>query len=291
MKYLNLTEGFNPFGSEDWQCIKHESFFFNGGEPHIKLKVGKDRIDEDIQITSRLSSTNDFMMLCVALDALKQSSIVGEVYLFIPYFPGSRQDRRMVHGEPLTCRVYADILNELNIDYIQTFDNHSDVTTALLDNCEDMNNHGFVRICIEDLTPHDKPLKENIVISPDAGSNKKIYSLVQSLWGNAVVKCDKTRDVTNGKISGFEVYVDDLNGRNCVIVDDICDGGGTFIGLAQELKRKNCGDLYLIVSHGIFSKGLSDLYKYFKCIYTTDSFIDIKATEQFKQIKFNEFLS
>ena len=60
--------------------------------------------------------------------------------------------------------------------------------------------------------------------------------------------------------------------NKCLIIDDICDGGGTFIGLAKELKQKNAGDLYLAVSHGIFSKGLEALNTYFTKLYTTDSF-------------------
>jgi ribose-phosphate pyrophosphokinase len=73
-------------------------------------------------------------------------------------------------------------------------------------------------------------------------------------------------------LEGFRVYEDDLQGKDCLIVDDICDGGGTFIGLAKELKKHNAGNLYLSVSHGIFSKGLKELNQYFTNIFTTDSF-------------------
>jgi len=67
-----------------------------------------------------------------------------------------------------------------------------------------------------------------------------------------------------------------------LIVDDICDGGGTFLGLAKELKSKNAGKLYLAISHGIFSKGFESLAKDFQKIFTTDSFktIENKAVVQ-----------
>ena len=71
------------------------------------------------------------------------------------------------------------------------------------------------------------------------------------------------------------MFADDLKGDDCVIVDDICDGRRTFIGIAQELKKKNAGDIYLCVTHGIFSYGFDELKKYFKKIYCTDSFKDI----------------
>jgi ribose-phosphate pyrophosphokinase len=71
-------------------------------------------------------------------------------------------------------------------------------------------------------------------------------------------------------------------------VDDICDGGGTFIGLVDALKKKNAGDLYLAVSHGIFSKGFDELTGSFKTIFTTDSFRDIEGVKGVTQIKLNQ---
>ena len=90
-----------------------------------------------------------------------------------------------------------------------------------------------------------------------------------------MIECSKSRDVKTGKLKGFKVYADDLQGKDCLIVDDICDGGGTFMGLAEELKNKNAGNLYLAVSHGIFSKGFDHLAEHFTKIFTTDSFQNI----------------
>ena len=99
----------------------------------------------------------------------------------------------------------------------------------------------------------------------------------------------KQRDVKTGKLKAFKVYADDLRGRDCIIVDDICDGGGTFMGLAEELKQKGAGKLYLAVSHGIFNRGFEELNKVFEKIYTTDSFRDIEE-EGVVQIKLRDLL-
>ena len=104
-----------------------------------------------------------------------------------------------------------------------------------------------------------------------------------------VVECSKKRNVKNGKLEGFKVYEDNLSGKDCLIVDDICDGGGTFIGLAEELKKKNAGHLYLAVSHGIFNKGVDVLNKCFTKIYTTDSFRDVGEIGV-EQIKLKEVI-
>ena len=112
---------------------------------------------------------------------------------------------------------------------------------------------------------------EAILISPDGGALKKIYKVSEFLSGVEVVECSKSRNVKTEKLSGFKVYADDLQGKDCLIVDDICDGGGTFIGLSEELRNKNAGKLYLAVSHGIFSKGFAELSSSFEKIFTTNS--------------------
>ena len=188
----------------------------------------------------------------------------------------------MVTGEPLTVKVYADIINQLHFKKVMVFDPHSEVTPAVLHRCKVITNHVFIRKVIE-------AIDNNVVlISPDGGALKKIYKVSEYLGGIEVIECSKSRDAKTGKLTGFKVYHDDLEGKDCLIVDDICDAGGTFIGLAKELKCKNAGRLYLAVSHGIFSKGLDDL-KCFEKIFTTDSFQHLEH-DGLVQIKLNKEL-
>ena len=258
---LNLDQNFRPFS--DKKEIEFQSFIFSGGEPHIKIKPDFD-VSETVTITHRINSFNDFGLLLLAVDALKRMD-VKLINVFIPYFPAARQDRVMIAGEPLSVKVYADILNSLKLNKITVFDAHSEVTSALLDNCEVIPNHDFIAQVLKKIGNDVK------LISPDGGALKKIYKVSEYLGGIDVVECSKSRDVKTGKLSGFKVYDDNLQGMDCLIVDDICDGGGTFIGLAEELKKKNAGKLYLAVSHGIFNKGFESM-KAFEKIFTTDSF-------------------
>jgi ribose-phosphate pyrophosphokinase len=258
---LNLDKNFRPFS--DKKEIEFQSFIFSGGEPHIKIKPDFD-VSETVTITHRINSFNDFGLLLLAVDALKRMD-VKLINVFIPYFPAARQDRVMIAGEPLSVKVYADILNSLKLNKITVFDAHSEVTSALLDNCEVIPNHEFIAQVLKKIGNYVK------LISPDGGALKKIYKVSEYLGGIDVVECSKSRDVKTGKLSGFKVYDDNLQGMDCLIVDDICDGGGTFIGLAEELKKKNAGKLYLAVSHGIFNKGFESM-KAFEKIFTTDSF-------------------
>ncbi len=274
---LNLDHNFNPYNNQE--IIEFESFSFSGGEPHIKILTPISD-SQNVTITHRIKSFNDFGLLLLAVDALRRLDI-KKIEVFIPYFPAARQDRVMIKGEALSVKVYADILNALNLNSVTVYDPHSEVVPALLDNCKVLSNHNFIKKVIQDIN------EDIILISPDGGALKKIYKLTHALGGIEVVECSKSRDVRTGKISDFKVYAEDLKGKSCLIVDDICDGGGTFLGLAKELKNKNAGKLYLAVSHGIFSKGLTEFSKSFDKIYCTDSFKSIENMKQFKQIELN----
>lgn len=275
---LHLDQNFKPLAGEE---IQFESFMFSGGEPHIKINPDFNRT-KLVTITHRLNSFNDLGLLCLATDALQRMGAKLNT-LVIPYFPAARQDRVMIPGEPLSVKVYADIINALHFQKVIVFDAHSEVTPALLNNCEVITNHSFIQNVISKIG------KEVILISPDGGALKKIYKVSEFLGGIPVVECSKSRDVKTGKLTGFKVYEDDLNGKACLIVDDICDGGGTFMGLAQELKNKNAGPLYLAVSHGIFNKGFEALNLNFENIFTTNSFKEL-SDKQLIQIDLKDLL-
>lgn len=263
MVVLHLDKNFKPIDGEE---IHFECFTFSAGEPHIKINQSTD-VSSGVTITCRLNSFYDVGLLCLAADALKRMGAVIE-NIIIPYFPAARQDRVMVKGEPLSVKVYADIVNSLGAKRITVLDPHSEVTPALLNNCVTVPNYNFMKRVVEHIG------NDVILISPDGGALKKIYKVSEYLGGMEVVECSKSRNVKTGELTGFKVFADDLHGKDCVIVDDICDGGGTFNGLAKVLKEKNAGKLYLAVTHGIFSNGISKLKENFTHIFSTNSIKD-----------------
>ncbi|MGB1315722.1 MAG: ribose-phosphate diphosphokinase [Chitinophagales bacterium] len=267
---LNLDNNFSPFTKGE--NIKFESFTFSGGEPHIKILSNLSNVKE-VNISHKIQSFQDFGLLLLAIDALKRMGI-EKINVFIPYFPAARQDRVMVRGESLSVKVYTDILNSQHLNKVIIYDVHSEVAPALLNQCVNIDNTDFIQSAL-------KGLGENtLLVSPDGGALKKIYKLAEKLENYEVLECSKQRNVKTRKLSGFKVYAEDLKGRDCIIIDDICDGGRTFIGLAEELKKKNAGKLYLAVSHGIFSKGLEKLGEHFDKIFTTNAFKDYKTNEK-----------
>ena len=137
-----------------------------------------------------------------------------------------------------------------------------------------------------------------VLISPDAGASKKISKLAEKLkYTGDILICSKERD-TEGNLT--KTIIPGLNTldirKDCIIIDDICDGGRTFINIVKAIKEnhdqissKDRGKFYLIVTHGIFSAGFEELNKYFDAIYCTNSYKNVGDYEHNsdKQIKTN----
>ena len=217
----------------------YQQFSFGGGENHFRLTSTPSR---HITLLFRYQSDESMLQLLLLTDALKRAGAV-DIDLLLPYFPGARQDRVCNPGEPLSVKVYASLINAQHYASVTVFDPHSDVTPALLDRVKVVKNHAFVANVLAGL--HGSIT----LVSPDAGANKKVFELSAYLGGLPVVRADKIRDVRDGKIIATEVFADDLRGTTCVIVDDICAGGRTFIELAKKLKEKGAEKIVLIVSH------------------------------------------
>jgi ribose-phosphate pyrophosphokinase len=251
---------------------------FAGGECHVKIKIPIHE-DEKVRLNTRLNSSDDVMNLCLAVDALRNMS-VNYIEVFIPYIPYARQDRVMVAGEPLSIKVFANIINALNLNKVISFDAHSDVSVALLNKCQNNLNHDIVNHFIKELK-----LSDYVLVSPDLGAYKKIDKLAAKLeYRNQITTGIKIRDLVTGQIIKSDVNAEDLGAKACVVVDDICDGGRTFIELASALKNKNAGDLYFICSHGIFSHNALERLKEagYKNVCSSNSVSDIKSDDFYK---------
>lgn len=244
----------------------HEVIKFPGGEWHVKGKsFGR---GDHYRVVVRSASADDLFALAVVADAVHRDG--GSVSAVIPYFPGARQDRRQP-GEALSAKVYANFVNNLGLDEVLIMDPHSPVITALLDN---------VRVIPHATTAACAMRGVDVLIAPDAGAVKRTEE-VAALLDVPVIQATKKRDMSTGRLSGFEVAIPD---KHVVygIVDDICDGGGTFLGLAEAtgLPREN---LRLFVTHGIFSgQAVTNLPERYLEIRTTDSIDRQKLPDAFR---------
>ena len=184
-------------------------------------------------------------------------------HLIIPHVPGGRQDRLNPSGDYLfTLKSVARMINERGFEKVTVVDPHSMVTPALINRCRVITTADIVH------TSHGSYFEGyDGVIAPDAGAAKRAFDVSQVL-GVEFWQAEKHRDVKTGKLSGF--YCPPLRGEKFLVVDDICDGGGTFLGLADELNSQSV-DHDLFVTHGIFSQGTEKLLSSYGKVITTDT--------------------
>lgn len=265
--------------------IGYKAMIFPDGQPHLKLDMstvaGVDKL-QPLRILTRMANANDLLLLLFAKNALDYLEF-PHIELHLSYLLAARMDRVMLDGEPFSLKVISAILNAAAFQKIKIFDPHSEVSTALIDRSYAVPNHEFVR----DAMAHyfeKHPATAHCLVSPDAGALKKIHKLAAYLGESQVVECMKERDLKTGTLTAFRTTTEDLYGQTCFIIDDICDGGGTFAGTAQMLRAKGASTIVLIVSHGIFSKGID--ISGVDAIYTTDSYRNVDGINCFPVLQY-----
>lgn len=258
---------------------------FPGGELHITDQWTKNGlILQDNTVLCRICNSEDLMKLCLFTDAFKRATGRMPCRLVLPYIPYARQDRVANFGEALSIKVFANILNSLGYRQVFVLDPHSDVCTALIEN---------VKILPQWDIFSDSIMEGVDLISPDAGALKKIYKLQEAVKARGidvpVRTATKHRDTQTGYISNTTLDGEPIN-KTCVVVDDICDGGGTFLALSKVLQEQY-DKCILMVTHGIFSKGLEELSKVYDRILATNSFNgELKAEGNLRVISVEKLL-
>lgn len=180
--------------------------------------------------------------------------------LILPYIPGARQDRANPTGDVgFMLETVGRIINAYDFEKVVCADPHSSKAYDYINN--------LVEFPLVDIYAH---LWKGYtgVIAPDKGGVGRA-TVAAGVLGKPLYLGGKVRDVSTGKLTGFEVEELEAGGHY-IVVDDICDGGGTFLGLGEKIREQGCfADLF--VTHGIFSKGTDELKKIYKNIYTTNT--------------------
>lgn len=244
--------------------VKHS--VFSGGEVQVRvMPTGPTPWSNVAVITAHVRSSDDLMALLLATDSLRRQGF-DDLRLRLPYLPYARQDRVCAPGEALSLRVMCDLINLQRYSAVEVWDAHSDVAGALLDRCTN-------RPCTAFIQQTGLKFSETVLVAPDAGAIKKVAEVAR--WtGAPYVRADKTRDARTGKITGTVVYSEPIGHFDFLIVDDICDGGRTFIELAKALRPLTGGRVMLYVTHGIFSQGTQVFDGLIDRVFVANSFVD-----------------
>jgi ribose-phosphate pyrophosphokinase len=264
--------------------IKYKISKFPDGQQTVDLTDWADlnRYADPVKITTRLNSFKDVELLICAVQAIRNIKADCQIALYVPYFLGSRSDRKFVEGGVNYLKqVICPIINSLNFFTVIVLDPHSDVLEACLNNYEKVDNHLLVKYALTNIDNKNDAQSRICLVSPDAGAYKKIFDVAKKFGINRIITANKVRDMRTGNILRTEIPVLDQHADlKYVIIDDICDGGRTFIELAKAIKgSRPSAKVYLVVTHGIFSAGFKELSQYFERIYTTNSYRDVADNE------------
>ena len=259
IEFYTRNNGFNPVNNAKYLKTDTSVMKFPGGEVHIK---GEFKVRDEVAVVrgSNGDMSDDLIALLEWADIRKTLRLPK--IAVIPYLPAARQDR----GLPFSAKVYANLINSANLDKVICIDPHSDVMPALLNNVEIINSHSLTDI-VAVLQPY------SAVIAPDSGASKRAYEVAKRM-NVPMFQAWKHRDPATGALTGFGCETVRANRANgpALVVDDICDGGGTFMGLAESLKYDK-EDIHLYITHGIFSGKHRDLENHFGRIITTNSHV------------------
>ena len=216
----------------------------------IWVEIKENIRGEDVfLIQSTCNPANDNLMeLLILADACKRAS-AGRITAVMPYYGYARQDRKPAGRSPITAKLVANMIEAAGVDRVLTMDLHAGQIQGFFDIPVD--NLYAQPLFVKDLLTN--PMVENgraIIISPDAGGVPRARAIAKQLNLDIAI-IDKRRDRANE--SEAMNVIGDVLGKQCIIVDDIIDTGGTLVKAAKALENEGAEDVQAYITHGVLS--------------------------------------
>lgn len=252
MQVLNLIR-------KDKSDIQYSLSQFPDGE--IQITLGEINHKEEVQVVCRITNADELFILMQACDVLRRHGVL--FYISIYYLMSMRMDRVMDFNRPFSLSIILNVLANLGANLIEIFSPHSNECFYR------HRNTMFLELQVsEDIKYPD--LSDYQILLPDAGAKER-YSYL-----SYPITCSKVRDLATGKI--IEIKVDnpeDITDNPIVILDDLCDGGRTFIEIAKAVRAiKPNVELSIFVKHMVNPRGIENLSKNFSHVWFTNSYKD-----------------
>lgn len=282
---------------------------FPGGEVRVQLDLdslnnyGEVNNYRDFHIKAKIKNSDELIALIHTIEIVNVYYGIGHIELTLNYLPYARQDRICNPGEINGLEWILNLLDSMDVNKLNILDVHNPSKINPMNyNMHITNTH------VSDILLKNIPLigNYNFIVAPDAGSANKIRQVVDrsnNIFNkntshgelNDIMKAfyhiepiffEKTRDQQTGKIEDISISTESITllesfdvlerkNKRVLVVDDICDGGGTFLPIAHILRVEyDIKYIDLFVTHGIFSKGTVDLLNEYNNIITTDSFAE-----------------
>lgn len=246
MQTLNLID----YNKSD---IKYQIINFPDGEPHIKL--GEIKRKHSVQVYCRICNPNDLFILLQVGDILNRQVVTFDLYIY--YLMSMRMDRVITFEESFSLKVVGDLINTMNAKKVYILEPHSSAVFNVIKNCYLIN------------TPNID-FNDYLKVFPDEGAMLR-YNGDEKLH----VICSKVRDPQTGHLTGFKILNPEVIENNpdkpFMVIDDLCDGGGTFAGIASLLDEYN-REKAIYVTHMVNPKGIQTLSENYDRVIITNSY-------------------
>ena len=236
------------------QVLSSTAYDFSNGETYVRFNESVRGCDVFV-VQSHGDRVNDWLMeQFIMVDALKRAS-AKRITVVAPFYPYARQDKKHLGREPISARLVADLYKTSGADRIMSIDLHSSQEQGFFDGPWD---HLWAQPVLVDYIRRRIDTSNAAVVSPDAGRIRVAERWANALGGTPLAFVHKTRDITRPNESVANRVVGAVEGRSCVLVDDMIDTGGTIAKAVQVVLDAGAKDVIVAATHGVLSGPAED---------------------------------
>ena len=231
------------------QVLSSTAYDFSNGETYVRFNESVRGCDVFV-VQSHGDRVNDWLMeQFIMVDALKRAS-AKRITVVAPFYPYARQDKKHLGREPISARLVADLYKTAGANRIMSIDLHSSQEQGFFDGPWD---HLWAQPVLVDYIRRRIDTSNAAVVSPDAGRIRVAERWANALGGTPLAFVHKTRDITRPNESVANRVVGAVEGRSCVLVDDMVDTGGTIAKAVQVVLDAGAKDVIVAATHGVLS--------------------------------------
>ena len=249
----------------------------------IFVEIQENVRGQDVFIVQSTSfpANDNFMELLVLIDALKRSS-ARRITAVIPYFGYARQDRKPGPRTPITAKLVANLIERAGADRVLTLDLHAGQIQGFFDIPTD--NLFAAPVMTRDIEENFGKTDDVVVVSPDVGGVVRARALAKRI-GAPIAICDKRRE-RPGESEVMNV-IGEVDGKRCILIDDIVDSGGTLCNAAEALLKNGAVEASAYITHGVLSGGAVSRIQAskLKSLVITDSILPTEGVKAAKNIR------
>lgn len=236
-------------GELDVECTPLAIYDFANGEIFVRPERSVRGVDAFIIQSCTMPINKWIMEALIMVDALKRAS-AKRITVVMPFYPYARQDKKHHGREPISARLIADLFKTAGAHRIMVVDLHTDQVQGFFDGPVD---HLFAQPLLTDYIAQKYGSEELTIVSPDSGRVRTAEKWANRLGGVPIAFIHKTRDTSRPNEVVANRVVGDVEGRTCIVVDDMIDTGGTIAKAVVEVLEAGANKVIVAATHGVLS--------------------------------------